>query len=97
MAVTESVAAQLQTAGAELITCDPGADTTPGPTATRRSATQQVDGWIVVQPGDLGDALCDAGPVDVPLIAIAAPLSCQTSEVGADNRRAGFLARVGMG
>jgi ribose transport system substrate-binding protein len=63
----------------------------------RRLATQQVDGWIVVQPGDLGDALCDAGPVDVPLIAIAAPMRCQSAEVGADNRRAGFLVGSELG
>ncbi len=97
MAVTESVAAQLETAGAELITCDPGADTTLMLDCARRLATQQVDGWIVVQPGDLGDALCDAGPVDVPLIAIAAPMSCQSAEVGADNRRAGFLVGSELG
>ena len=33
----------------------------------------------------------------MPLIAIAAPLSCQTAEVGADNRRAGFLVGSELG
>lgn len=47
MAVTESLAAQLENAGAELITCDPGADTTLMLDCARRLATQQVDGWIV--------------------------------------------------
>ncbi|MEP6561806.1 MAG: sugar ABC transporter substrate-binding protein, partial [Nakamurella sp.] len=83
---------QLRAAGAELISCDPGADPTLAVDCARRLATQQVDGWITVQPGNLGAALCGVGPQGVPLIAIAASINCQTSEVGADDERAGFLA-----
>ena len=97
-AVTDSVAAQVEAAGAELISCDPGANATLVLDCARRLATQQVDGWITVQPGDAGEALCDAGPQDVPLIAIAAaPVSCETAEVGADDQRAGFLAGMELG
>lgn len=97
-AVTDSVVTQVQAAGAELISCDPGADATLVLDCARRLATQHVDGWITVQSGDLGAALCEAGPQDVPLIAIAAaPVSCQTAEVGADDQRAGLLAGRELG
>ncbi|WP_354531434.1 substrate-binding domain-containing protein [Nakamurella sp. UYEF19] len=90
--VTESIAVQLKSAGAELISCDPGDDQGLVLDCARRLATEHVDGWIIVQPGDLGQALCDVGPKKVPLIAIAAsPISCQTVGVGADDRQAGFL------
>jgi ribose transport system substrate-binding protein len=96
--VTDSIAAQVQAAGAELISCDPGANPTLVLDCARRLATQQVDGWITVQPADTGEAVCAAGPHDAPLIAIAAaPVSCETAEVGADDRQAGFLAGMELG
>lgn len=97
-AVTVSVTDQLDLAGAEVISCDPGEDAALVLDCARRLATQQVDGWIALQPGDLGDALCEAGPKDVPFIAIAAsPASCQTAVVGADHRQAGFLVGAALG
>ena len=97
-AVTDSVIAQVDAAGADLIRCDPGDDEALLLDCARRMATQQVDGWIVVQPGDLGEALCEAGPSGVPLIVVAAaPVSCQTAAVGADDRRAGFLVGTALG
>ncbi len=96
-AVSESIAAQLELAGAELISCDPGADATLTLNCARRLATQQVDAWIIVQPGALSEPLCDVGPPDVPLIVIAGTVKCQTAEVGADDRRAGFLAGSELG
>ena len=97
-AVTESVVAQVKTAGAELIRCDPGDNPTLVLDCARRMATEHVDGWIVVQPGDLGRALCDIGPKDVPLIAIAAaPIGCQSADVGADDQQAGFLIGQELG
>ncbi len=95
-AVTESVATQLQLAGAELISCDPGSDDTLTLDCARRLATQQVDAWIVVQPGALGDALCDVGPSEVPLIVIAGTLGCETAQIGVDDRRAGFLTGAAL-
>lgn len=90
--VTESIAVQLRIAGAELISCDAGDDPNLVLDCARRLATEKVDGWIIVQPGDLGQALCDVGPEKVPLIAIAASaISCRTVGVGADDRQAGFL------
>ena len=97
-AVTDSIAAQVQAAGAELISCDPGANPTLVLDCARRLATQQVDGWITVQPAETGEAVCAAGPQDAPLIAIAAaPVSCETAEVGADDRQAGFLTGMELG
>jgi ribose transport system substrate-binding protein len=96
--VTDSIAAQVQAAGAELISCDPGANPTLVLDCARRLATQQVDGWITVQPAETGEAVCAAGPQDAPLIAIAAaPVSCETAEVGADDRQAGFLTGMELG
>lgn len=96
--VTVSIAAQLKAAGADLVRCDPGDDAALTLDCARRFATQQVDGWIVLQSAVLGTALCEAGPQDVPLIVIAgAPLDCQTASVGADDRRAGFLAGQALG
>ena len=97
-AVADSVADQVQVAGAELIRCDPGADASLALECARRLATQHVDGWISLQPGEVGEALCAAGPQDVPLITVAAvPVSCQSAQVGADDRRAGFLAGQALG
>lgn len=91
-AVTDSIAVQLRSAGADLVTCDPGDDPNLVLDCARRMSTEKVDGWIIVQPGDLGQSLCDVGPKKVPMIAIAgSPVSCQTVGVGADDRQAGFL------
>ena len=97
-AVTDSVEAQATAAGAEIISCDPGANATMVLDCASRLATQHVDGWIIVHTGDVGEALCAAGPQDVPLIAIAAaPVSCETAEVGADDREAGLLTGTELG
>ena len=97
-AVTESVVTQLTATGASLISCDPGDDASLVLECARRFATQEVDGWIVVQAGNLGDALCAAGPKDVPLITVgAAPLACETAWVGADDQRAGRLVGTVLG
>jgi ribose transport system substrate-binding protein len=96
-AVTESIAGQLKSAGADLVSCDPGDDPNLVLDCARRLATEKVDGWIIVQPGDLGQSLCDVGPKNVPLIAIAAaPITCQTAGIGADDRQAGFLVGQGL-
>ena len=97
-AVTESVVDQVQAAGAELIRCDPGANASLALECARRLATQHVDGWISLQPGQVGEALCAAGPQDAPLITVAAaPVSCQLAQIGADDRRAGYLAGQALG
>lgn len=97
-AVTDSVAGQVKAAGAELVSCDPADDPALVLDCARRMATEHVDGWIAVQPGDLGQALCDAGPPTVPLITIAAtPGTCQTGSVGADDEKAGFLVGQALG
>ena len=96
-AATESVETQLLVAGAELIRCDPGGDATLVLGCASRLAAQHVDGWITVQPGELPEALCAAGPQDVPLIAISDQVNCQTTRVGADNYRAGLLTGTELG
>ncbi len=97
-AVTDSISTQALAAGAVLIRCDPGGDQMLSLDCARRMATQHVDGWIALQPRDPMQALCDAGPQDVPLIAIdAASVSCQTANIGADDRQAGFLVGAALG
>jgi ribose transport system substrate-binding protein len=81
-----------------LIRCDPGDDANLVLTCAERLATQQVDGWIVVQAGNLGEALCAAGPAGVPLIAVGgAPLPCETAWVSSDERSAGELVGTQLG
>jgi ribose transport system substrate-binding protein len=97
-AIVDSVVAQLTTAGAAVTRCDPGDDAALVLDCARRLGTQQVAGWIVVQAGNLGDALCAAGPARVPLITVGtAPLRCETAWVGADDHRAGTLAGDALG
>lgn len=97
-AVADSVVDQVEAAGAELIRCDPGANASLALDCARRLATQHVDGWISLPPALVGEALCAAGPQDAPLITVAAaPVSCQRAQVGADDRRAGFLTGQALG
>lgn len=97
-AVTDSVSTQLDTAGAAVIRCDSGDDATLVLDCARRLDTQHVDGWIAVQAGNLGDALCAAGPPGVPFFAVEdAPVGCQTGWVGADDHRAGQLVGAALG
>lgn len=97
-AASDSIIAQVDAAGADLVQCDPGEDETLVLDCARRMAIQKVDGWIVLQPGELNQALCAAGPTGVPLIAVAAAsVSCQTASVGADDRLAGFLVGAALG
>ncbi|MBM9466005.1 sugar ABC transporter substrate-binding protein [Nakamurella leprariae] len=97
-AVTDSVVAQAEIAGADLVRCDPGDDAALLLECAQRMATQQVDGWIAIPPPDLGDAFCTAGPQDVPLIAIAPrAVRCQTARIGTDELQAGFLAGSALG
>lgn len=97
-AVAASITAQVHAAGASLIGCDPGQDAMLVLDCARRMATERVNGWIVVQPGDLGQALCDAGPKSVPLIVIGgSPPACATAGVGADDHHAGLLVGTELG
>jgi ribose transport system substrate-binding protein len=97
-AIVDSVVNQLTLAGAVVSRCDPGDDAALVLDCARRLATQRVAGWIVVQAGNLGDALCAAGPAGVPLVTVGtAPLSCETAWVGADDHRAGALVGDALG
>lgn len=97
-AVAESVLTQAESAGADVIRCDPGANPSLELDCAQRLATQRVDGWIAVQPIGTGEALCAAGPRGAPLIGINTPaLSCQTARVGADDEQAGYVAGAALG
>ena len=53
-AVTDSVAGQVEAAGAELVSCDPADDPALVLDCARRMTTEHVDGWIAVQAGTWG-------------------------------------------
>ncbi|WP_188943426.1 sugar ABC transporter substrate-binding protein [Nakamurella endophytica] len=96
--VAASITRQADLAGAELIVCDPGDNAALLLDCARRLATQHVDGWFARVPADLGDAMCEAGPQQVPLITVGlAPVRCETAAIGADDRQAGELVGTALG
>lgn len=97
--VSDSIREQAENAGAELVVCDSKLDAAEALTCARNFATQGVQGYLNFQPvADAAQAVCDAGPQDVPVIAIDIPQGdCQTAFMGANNSRAGFIAGEGLG
>lgn len=97
--VTDSVREQAEAAGAELVVCDSKLDAAEALTCAQSFATQGVQGYLNFQPvADAAQAVCDAGPADVPVIAIdIAQGDCQTAFMGANNSRAGVIAGEGLG
>ncbi len=92
-AVTTSIIARADTAGVQLTRCDSGNDPNVMLDCARRLATQRVDGWIVVDPGEAGPALCGVGPVAKPLVVVGdTSASCATVLVGVDDEQVGFSA-----
>ncbi len=97
-AVTESILGQAKRAGLDVSECDSGNDAALLLECARRMTTQQVEGWIVLQPGNSGPALCAVAPASVPLLVVgSAPLACATAVLSADDARAGFLIGAALG
>jgi ribose transport system substrate-binding protein len=97
--VSDSVREQAEIAGAELVFCDSKLDAAVALECARTFATQGVQGYLNFQPvADAAQSICDAGPQDVPVIAIdIAQGDCQTAFMGANNSRAGNVAGEGLG
>lgn len=97
--VSDSVREQAEAAGAELVFCDSKLDAATALECARSFATQGVQGYLNFQPvADAAQPICDAGPADVPVIAIDIQQGdCQTAFVGANNSRAGEVAGEGLG
>ncbi len=97
--VSDSIREQAKNAGAELVVCDSKLDAAKALTCAQNFKTQGVQGYLNFQPvADAAQAVCDAGPQDVPVIAIDIPQGdCQTAFMGANNSRAGFIGGEGLG
>ena len=97
--MSDSVHEQAEIAGAELVFCDSKLDAAVALECARTFATQGVQGSLNFQPvADAAQSICDAGPEDVPVIAIdIAQGDCQTAFMGANNSRAGNVAGEGLG
>ena len=97
--VTESIKEQAQIAGAEIVYCDAENSAEVALRCARRLASQRVDAWITFQPvSSAGQAICAAGPRDVPMISIdGSQGDCQSARAGIDDDYAGSLVggRVG--
>jgi ribose transport system substrate-binding protein len=98
-AVSDSIKAQAEAAGAELVFCDSKLDAATALGCVKNFAAQGVQGYLNFQPvSDAGQEICDAGPQDVPVIAIdIAQGDCQTAFMGANNARAGEIGGAGLG
>lgn len=97
--VSDSIREQAEAAGAELVFCDSKLDAATALTCAKNFATQGVEGYLNFQPvADAAQPICDAGPQDVPVIAIDIQQGdCQTAFSGANNSRAGEIAGEGLG
>ena len=98
-AVSDSIKAQAEAAGAELVFCDSKLDAATALACVKNFAAQGVQGYLNFQPvADAGQEICDAGPQDVPVFAIdIAQGDCQTAFMGANNDRAGLVGGQGLG
>ncbi len=96
-AVSDSIKAQAEAAGAELVFCDSKLDAATALACVKNFEAQGVQGYLNFQPiSDAGQEICDAGPQDVPVIAIdIAQGDCQTAFMGANNARAGEIGGPG--
>lgn len=96
--VTESMRAQAEIAGAELIVCDSAFDGAKALECVRNFKTQGVQGYLNFQLDSAAAAgICAEGP-QVPVIAVDIRQDpCQVSFMGANNERAGFVGGVALG
>lgn len=62
--ISSSIAARVDDAGAEVITCDPGTDGSRMLDCLRRMTAQQVDGWVLLSRIDVSEAVCAERAVD---------------------------------
>lgn len=96
--VTESMKAEADAAGAELIVCDSALDGAKALECAQSFKTQGVQGYLNFQVDSaVSAAICEAGP-QVPVIAIDIEQQpCQISFMGANNSQAGEIAGEALG
>jgi ribose transport system substrate-binding protein len=96
--VSDSIKAEAEKAGAELVFCDSQLDGQKALDCARNMKTQGVQGILNFQlDAKAAPAVCAAGP-DVPTIAIDIHQPpCEVSFMGADNTRAGELLGEAIG
>lgn len=96
--VSDSIRAEAEAQGVELLFCDSQIDAAKALECAQQFAVQQVDGVLNFQVfQEASPEICAALP-DVPVIAIdIVQEPCQTAFMGANNRLAGRLAGEAMG
>lgn len=96
--VSDDIKAQADIAGMELLFCDSELDAAKALECARTFNTQGVDGIINFQLDEAAaPQICAAGP-DVPVVAIdIRQPPCESTFMGADNRRAGEIAGTALG
>lgn len=96
--VTDSMKAEAEAAGAELIVCDSALDGAKALACAQSFKTQGVQAYLNFQvDASVSSAICSQGP-QVPVIAVDIEQQpCQISFMGASNERAGYLAGKAMG
>ena len=98
MAVKQSISAQADKAGVNVIECDSGSDTAVALECARQLATQHVDGWVVIAPNQAAPAICDAGPKNIPLTVVgSSAVACATTVMDVDDHRAGLQVGQALG
>ncbi|MDO7881559.1 sugar ABC transporter substrate-binding protein [Antiquaquibacter soli] len=96
--VSDSIKAEAEAAGVELLFCDSQLDAAKALACAQNFKTQGVDGIINFQVDETAaESICAAGP-DVPVVAIDIhQRPCEKVFVGADNYTAGFIAGEALG
>lgn len=96
--VTDSMKAQAEAAGADLVVCDSGLDGAKALACAQSFKTQGVQAYLNFQvDAKVSSAICAQGP-QVPVIAVDIEQQpCQSSFMGADNEEAGYLGGKAMG
>jgi len=96
--VTDSMIAQAEAAGAELVVCDSAFDGAKALACVQNFKTQGVQGYLNFQLDAAAAAgICDAGP-QVPVIAVDIEQQpCQVAFMGANNEKAGFIGGESLG
>ena len=96
--VTDSMKAEAEAAGAELIVCDSALDGAKALDCAKSFKTQGVQGYLNFQvDAAVAAAICEQGP-QVPVIAVDIEQKpCQESFMGANNEVAGYVAGKALG
>lgn len=97
--VSNGIKKQAKRAGAQLVYCDSKGDAAAALACAKTFKVKGVQGYLNFQSdAKAADSICDAGPQNVPVIAIDIHQGkCETAFMGANNHYAGYLAGRALG